>query len=222
LESHAHADHISGAQPLKKLFPSAKTGIGEKITEVQKTFQAVFALKDLKTDGSQFDTLWKDREVFEAGSLKIQVLFTPGHTPSCASYLIGDNIFTGDALFMPDSGTGRCDFPKGSADQLFTSISEVLYSLPESTKVFVGHDYQPNGRKLKYQSTIAEEKVSNIHIKAQTTRSEYVSFRTQRDSTLSAPRLLLPSIQVNIDGGRVPPPRENGKSYLKIPISIKS
>lgn len=221
LETHAHADHVSGAQLLKLNFPQAKTGIGEGIIEVQKVFQPVFDLKDLKTDGSQFDKLFKDNEVINLGSLQFKVLFTPGHTPACASYLIEDAIFTGDALFMPDTGTGRCDFPKGSADALYTSISERLYTLPDKTRVFTGHDYQAGGREVKCESTIAEEKTSNIHIKGKTTREEYVNFRTGRDKTLSAPKLLLPSIQVNIDGGRFPEARANGKSYLNIPISVK-
>lgn len=221
IETHAHADHVSGAQLLRNKFPQAKIGMGERITEVQKVFKPIFDLKDLKTDGSQFDRLFKDDEVITAGSLQFKVLFTPGHTPACCSFLIEDAVFTGDALFMPDTGTGRCDFPKGSADMLYTSISERIYSLPDKTRVFTGHDYQANGREVKYESTIAEEKASNIHIKGKTTREEYVNFRTQRDKTLSAPKLLLPSIQLNIDGGRFPQARSDGKSYLNIPISIK-
>jgi len=222
LETHAHADHISGAQLLKKYFPQAKTGIAEGITEVQKVFQPIFNLKSLKTDGSQFDKLFKENEIGHAGSFSFKVLFTPGHTPACASYLIEDAVFSGDALFMPDVGTGRCDFPQGSADTLYTSVSEKLYTLPEKTRVFTGHDYPNGGREVKYESTIAEEKATNIHIKGKTTREEYVSFRTNRDKTLSAPKLLLPSIQVNIDGGRFPESQSNGKSYLSIPISIKA
>lgn len=221
LESHAHADHVSGAQLLKQQFPKAKTAIGERITEVQKVFKDIFDLPNLKTDGSQFDYLFKDEEIVKAGSLEFKVLFTPGHTPACCCYLFEGIVFTGDALFMPDTGTGRCDFPKGSADTLYTSITSKLYSLPENTKVFTGHDYQAGGRELKFQSTIGEEKENNIQIKAKTSREEYVSFRTQRDATLTAPKLLLPSIQINADGGNLPTPHANGKSYLSIPISIK-
>lgn len=221
LETHAHADHVSGAQLLKDNFPQAETGMGERIIEVQKFFQPIFDLKYLKTDGSQFDRLFKDSEIMKCGSLEFKVIFTPGHTPACCSYLIEDAVFTGDALFMPDTGTGRCDFPKGSADMLYTSVFERLYSLPDKTRVFTGHDYQTGGREVKYESTISEEKASNIHIKGKTTREEYVTFRTNRDKTLSAPKLLLPSIQVNIDGGRFPQARADGKSYLNIPISVK-
>lgn len=222
LETHAHADHISGAQLLKKYFPQAKTGVGERITDVQKVFKPIFNLQSLKTDGSQFDKLFKENEIGHAGSISFKVLFTPGHTPACASYVIEDAVFTGDALFMPDVGTGRCDFPQGSADTLYSSVSEKLYTLPEKTRVFTGHDYPNGGREVKYESTIAEEKATNIHIKEKTTREEYVSFRTNRDKTLSAPKLLLPSIQVNIDGGRFPEAHSNGKSYLSIPITIRA
>jgi glyoxylase-like metal-dependent hydrolase (beta-lactamase superfamily II) len=218
LETHAHADHITGAQPLKKLFPSAKIGIGARIVEVQKVFKKVFNFNDqFPVDGTQFDVLLQDGSETTAGSLTFKTIFTPGHTPACASYLIGDALFTGDAMFMPDSGTGRCDFPAGSADVLFESIQK-LYKLPDSTCVFTCHDYQPNGRPMRFQSTIGEEKQSNIQLKASTTKAEYVAFRTTRDRTLSAPRLLLPSIQVNIDGGKLPPPESNGTSYLKMPL----
>lgn len=218
LETHAHADHLTGAQPLKKNFPQAKVAMGARIVDVQKAFKTVFNLGEHFTaDGRQFDVLLNDGSETKAGSLTIKTIFTPGHTPACASYLIGDAVFTGDALFMPDSGTGRCDFPAGSAELLFESIQK-LYQLPDSTRVFTGHDYQPNGRPLRYESTIGEEKKSNIQLKDITTKEEFVAFRTARDKTLSAPRLLLPSIQVNIDAGRLPAPESNGKSYLKTPL----
>lgn len=218
LETHAHADHITGAQPLKKLFPSAKVAMGQRITEVQKVFKGVFNFGDhFAVDGRQFDLLLADGSETKAGALTIKTIFTPGHTPACASYLIGDALFTGDALFMPDSGTGRCDFPAGSADALFESI-QTLYRLPDSIRVFTGHDYQPNGRPLKFESTIGEQKSSNIQIKSTTSKTDYVTFRNGRDKTLSAPRLLLPSIQVNADGGHLPAPESNGSSYLKMPI----
>lgn len=220
LETHAHADHLSGSQIIKREFPDAKITIGEKITKVQEVFKGVFDLPvDFKTDGSQFDKLLKDGEEFQAGSIKIKTLFTPGHTPACASYYIDGNIFVGDALFMPDYGTGRCDFPAGSAEDLYKSVHGRLYSLPDSTKVYTGHDYMPNGRSLKFMATIAEEKKDNIQLKEQTSAEEFVQFRKERDRTLAAPKLLLPSVQVNIDAGHLPAFSTNGKRYLRIPIS---
>lgn len=219
LETHAHADHLSGSQILKRAFPNAKIGIGERIKEVQSVFKGVFNLPDqFPTDGSQFDELFKDGQKFKAGSLEIGVLFTPGHTPACSSYLIGDAVFTGDALFMPDYGTGRCDFPAGSAETLYNSVHEKLYSLPEKTRVYVGHDYLPNGRALEFTSTIADEKKKNIHLRMDTTRDEFVNFRQSRDKTLAAPKLLLPSVQINIAAGQLPAPEDNGQRYIKIPI----
>lgn len=220
LETHAHADHLSGSQIIKKDFPKAQIAIGEKITKVQEVFKKVFDLpEDFKTDGSQFDRLLKDNEEFYAGSIKIKTLFTPGHTPACASYYIDGNVFVGDALFMPDYGTGRCDFPAGSAADLYHSVHGRLYGLPDNTKVYTGHDYLPNGRPLKFAATIAEEKTENIHLKAQTSLEDFVYFRTERDRTLAAPKLLLPSVQVNIDAGHLPEPSKNGKRYLRIPVS---
>lgn len=219
LETHAHADHLSGSQIIKKQFPDAKIAIGENIKKVQEVFKNIFDLsEDFKTDGSQFDQLLKDGEEFAAGSIKIKTIFTPGHTPACASYLIDSNVFVGDALFMPDYGTGRCDFPAGSAVDLYHSIHNRLYELPEDTKVYTGHDYLPNGRPLKFMATIAEEKKENIQLKAHTSLEEFVQFRTERDRTLAAPKLLLPSVQVNIDAGHLPKPAKNGTRYLRIPI----
>lgn len=220
LETHAHADHLSGSQIIKKDFPNAQIAIGEKITKVQEIFKGVFGLpEDFKTDGSQFDRLLKDGEEFSAGSIQIKTLFTPGHTPACASYYIDGNVFVGDALFMPDYGTGRCDFPAGSAVELYRSVHGRIYELPEDTKVYTGHDYMPNGRPLKFMATIAEEKKENIQLKSNTSLDEFVRFRTERDGTLAAPKLLLPSVQVNIDAGHLPGPAANGKRYLRIPIS---
>lgn len=220
LETHAHADHLSGSQLIKKEFPNAQIAIGEKITQVQDVFKNIFGLpEDFRTDGSQFDRLLKDGENLQAGSIKIATIFTPGHTPACASYVIDDNVFVGDALFMPDSGTGRCDFPAGSSKNLYHSIHDRLYKLPDNTKVFTGHDYLPNGRPLKFMASIAEEKKDNIQLKASTSLDEFVRFRTERDRTLSAPKLLLPSVQVNINAGHLPEPEKNGKRYLRIPIS---
>lgn len=220
LETHAHADHLSGSQIIKKVFPKAVIAIGEKITQVQEIFKGVFGLPDdFKTDGSQFDRLLKNHETLSAGSIKIKTIFTPGHTPACASYLIEDHVFVGDALFMPDYGTGRCDFPAGSATELYHSVHDKIYELPENTKVYTGHDYLPNGRSLKFMSTVAEEKKENIQLKEKTSLEEFVKFRTERDRTLAAPKLLLPSVQVNIDAGHLPEPAPNGKRYLRIPIS---
>lgn len=222
LETHAHADHLSSSQILKQLFPHAVLGIGEKITVVQDVFKGHFNIDYLKTDGSQFDRLFKDFEEVQFGSLKMKAIPTPGHTPACMSYLFGDAVFTGDALFMPDYGTGRCDFPKGSAKNLYHSVSKNLFSLPDETRVFVGHDYSPNGREMKFETTIGESKKSNIQLKSQTTEAEFVAFREARDKTLKAPRLLLPSIQVNADGGHLPPRENNEVSYLKLPLNVKT
>lgn len=219
LETHAHADHVTGSQVLKKLIPGSKVGIGAKITDVQQVFKNVFNLNpEFPTDGSQFDVLLNESEELLAGSLKIKTIYTPGHTPACASFLIGDALFTGDALFMPDYGTGRCDFPAGSASDLYTSVHDKLYKLSDETRVFVGHDYLPNGRNVAFETTIGESKKQNIQLKAETSREEFVEFRTTRDKKLAAPRLLLPSVQINIDAGNLPPTENNGSRYLKIPI----
>lgn len=219
LETHAHADHISSSQVLKRHYPKAKLGIGARIQEVQAQFKSLYNLpENFPTDGRQFDLLFSDKESIEAGSLKIKSLYTPGHTPACVSYLIEDALFTGDCLFMPDSGTGRCDFPGGSAEELYHSIQDRIYQLPEETKIFVGHDYQPNGRALSYQSSVSEQKRQNIHIRADTSKEDFVQFRTNRDKKLSPPKLLWPSIQININGGQLFPPEQNERQYLKIPI----
>lgn len=222
LETHAHADHLSGSQPLKKRYPQAKLAIGARIAEVQKIFKPIFDLPDtFPTDGRQFDRLLEEGETFSAGKVPIEVRYTPGHTPACCSYIIDDAVFTGDALFMPDYGVGRCDFPAGNAEILYESVTKQLYSLPDATRVFTAHDYLPNGRALRFESTIGEEKRSNIHINAETPKEAFVKFRTERDKTLAAPRLLLPSVQVNIDAGNLPPEHANGRRYLSIPISSK-
>jgi glyoxylase-like metal-dependent hydrolase (beta-lactamase superfamily II) len=223
LETHAHADHLSGAQELKKRFPKIVIAVGARITDVQSVFKKIYNLPDhFIPNGAQFDRLLKDGETFSAGSIKIEVIYTPGHTPACVSYLIGDALFTGDAIFMPDTGTGRCDFPSGSSEMLYQSIAGKLFKLPDSTRVFVGHDYKANGtREAKWETTIGEEKALNIQLKASTSKDEYRKMRDARDANLAAPRLLLPSIQVNIGGGRLPEPEANGTSYLKIPIRNK-
>ena len=219
LETHAHADHVSGSQVLKQRLPEAKVGIGAKISDVQEVFKNVFNLSpEFKTDGSQFDLLLEEGKVLQAGTLQVDTIYTPGHTPACATYVIGDAVFTGDALFMPDSGTGRCDFPAGSSEQLYHSVHEKVYALPETHRVFVGHDYQPNGRELRFETTIGEQKKQNVQLKAETSKEEFVEFRNKRDKSLAAPRLLLPSVQVNIDAGQLPEPEANGSRYLKIPV----
>lgn len=226
LETHAHADHLSASVFLKEKLGGAKVAIGKNITLVQDVFSKLFNLP-VATDGSQFDVLFEDGQVVEAGSLSFKVIFTPGHTPACTSlYFAGDKpengaVFTGDAIFMPDYGTGRCDFPKGCAEDLYNSITNKLYTLDDETKVYVGHDYQPGGRELLYQSTIGAEKKENIRLKGDTSKEDFVKFRRERDATLNAPRLLLPSIQVNIAAGHFPEQEENGMSYLKTPLREK-
>ncbi len=220
LETHAHADHLSGSQHLKRLL-GARVAIGERITEVQATFQPIFDLPDgFALDGSQFDRLLRHGETLHAGALAIEVIATPGHTPACVSYLIGDAVFTGDVLFVEDSGTGRCDFPRGDAEALFHSVHDRLYALPGETRVFVGHDYQPNGRALAFETTIERERQHNIQLTLATTAAEFVAFRTARDRTLGAPKLLLPSIQVNVDAGRLPPADSRGRRFLRLPVNL--
>ncbi|MBT4760777.1 MAG: MBL fold metallo-hydrolase [Bdellovibrionaceae bacterium] len=220
IETHAHADHISGAPYVKEKFPQAKTMIHENIKSVQEVFKGVLNIGSLKTDGSQFDHLTKDNELIEAGSLKIKTIATPGHTPACACFLINDEaLFSGDAIFMPDYGTGRCDFPKGSATDLYNSVMNKLYMLPDHLKYYTGHDYQPGGRELMYQSTIGASKANNVRLTAETTEAEFVAAREKRDAELDVPKLLLPSIQLNINAGLFPEPEDNGTMYLKLPFT---
>ncbi len=218
LETHAHADHLTGAQVLKARY-GAPIVIGRDIRAVQEVFAPVFDL-DVPTDGSQFDHLLEDGERYKAGSVEVVAIHTPGHTPACLSYRVGDAVFTGDALFMPDYGVGRCDFPAGNAEKLYESVHDKLYALPDDTRVFVGHDYQPGGRPVAWETTIGASKAGNVQLRASTTREEFVKFRTARDATLSAPRLLYPSVQVNIDAGRLPAPRANGRRYLVTPLKL--
>lgn len=193
LETHAHADHLTGSQELKKLYPTAMVCIGKRITEIRVNFGV---------SGEGFEHLFSDFEEKSFGSIKVKAIPTPGHTPCCMNYLIGENLFTGDSLFMPDFGTGRCDFPGGSAETLFHSITKNLYTLPESTNVFVGHDYCPDGRELAFQTTIGESKKSNKHVKSTTSESEFVKFRSERDKTLQAPKDLEKNIRFNINAGK--------------------
>jgi glyoxylase-like metal-dependent hydrolase (beta-lactamase superfamily II) len=218
LETHAHADHLSGSRYLTNKL-GAKLAIGARIREVQAVFKAIFD-GSFATDGSQFDELLSDGQTLEAGSLRIAAIATPGHTPACMSYRVGDAVFTGDALFMEDYGVGRCDFPGGSADDLYTSVHDKLYALPPATRVFVGHDYQPHGREMRWETTIARSAEQNVQLRAPTTREAFVAARRARDATLSAPRLLFPSVQVNVNGGRLPPPHANGRRYLVVPVNL--
>lgn len=220
LETHAHADHLSGSQVLKHRF-GAPVAIGETITKVQETFKPVFLLgNDFATDGSQFDKLLKDGEKWKVGSLTVEAIATPGHTPACMTYKIEDAIFTGDALFMHDYGTGRTDFPKGSARDLYRSVHERLYSLPDDTRVFVGHDYQPGQRELRYETTIGKSKRCNPQLRAETTEKEFVEFRSSRDSELPAPRLIFQSVQVNVNAGHLPRAQSNGVRYINLPLNL--
>jgi len=220
LETHAHADHLSGSQYLKSHF-GAQVAIGARITEVQDTFKTLFDLpQDFPTDGSQFDRRLVDGELLQAGTLAIRVIATPGHTPACVSYHIKDALFTGDALFIEDYGVGRCDFPRGSASDLYRSVHARLYALPDATRVFVGHDYQPGGRPMRFETTIGRSKAENVQLKQSTSEESFVRFRKERDATLAAPKLLFPSVQVNVNAGRLPRPHANGRRYLSIPINL--
>lgn len=220
LETHAHADHLSAA-PYIKAKTGARIGIGEHIRDVQRIFRPMFAADDVKTDGSDFDQLFADGERFTIGSLEVEVLYTPGHTPADVSYRVGDAIFVGDTLFMPDFGTARADFPGGDARQLYHSIHRIL-ALPPETRIFTCHDYKAPGRdSFAWESTVAQQRASNPHVREGISEDEFVAMREARDSELAVPKLLLPAIQVNIRGGRFPPAEANGVSYLMIPVKTK-
>ncbi|MGB7183890.1 MAG: MBL fold metallo-hydrolase [Burkholderiaceae bacterium] len=221
LETHVHADHLSAAPYLKSCL-GGQIGIGSNIVLVQQVFGDLFnAESSFLRDGSQFDRRFEDNDKFHIGKLEFSVIHTPGHTPACATYVFSDAkqsvAFVGDTLFMPDYGTARCDFPGGDARTLYRSISRIL-SLPASTLIYVCHDYQPGGRDMQYQTTVAEQREHNIHVHDGVTEDEFVAMREKRDATLSAPRLILPSVQVNMRAGRLPEPESNGTRYLKIPI----
>ncbi len=221
LETHAHADHLSGA-PFVKAKTGANIGIGEHIKDVQRIFRPIFNATDLKTDGSDFDHLFADGERFNIGELVAEVIYTPGHTPADITYKIGDAAFVGDTLFMPDYGTARADFPGGDAHQLYWSIRRLL-SLPPPTRLFMCHDYKAPGRDdYAWETTVGEERASNVHVKEGISEDAFVAMRTARDATLAAPRLLLPSIQINIRAGRFPPAAANGVHYLAIPVKFKN
>jgi glyoxylase-like metal-dependent hydrolase (beta-lactamase superfamily II) len=221
LETHAHADHLSGA-PYIKLRTGAKVAIGEHIRDVQRIFRPVFNAMDVSGDGSEFDHLFKDGERFLIGTLEAEVIYTPGHTPACVSYRIGDAVFVGDTLFMPDYGTARADFPGGDARTLYRSIRRIL-SLPPETRLFMCHDYKAPGRAdYAWETTVAEERARNVHVHDGVTEDEFVAMREARDRTLATPLLLLPSIQVNIRAGRLPPAESNGVRYLKVPVELSA
>jgi glyoxylase-like metal-dependent hydrolase (beta-lactamase superfamily II) len=219
LETHAHADHVTAAPYLKEKLGGV-TAIGDHIQQVQKVFQGVFNLESsFKTDGSQFGHLLKEDEEFKIGELTAKTLFVPGHTPACVAYQIGDAVFVGDTMFMPDVGTARCDFPGGDAKVLYKSVRKLL-SLPNETRLFMCHDYPPNDRAIKFETTVAEQREKNIHVHDGVSEAEFVAMRSKRDATLEMPVLILPSVQVNIRAGEMPPKEANGVAYLKIPMNL--
>jgi len=221
LETHAHADHLSGA-PYIKLKTGAKICIGEHIRDVQRIFRPVFNATDVSGEGSEFDHLFKDGEAFKIGNLKAEVIYTPGHTPACVSYKIEDAVFVGDTMFMPDFGTARADFPGGDAHALYRSIQRIL-SLPKEMRLFMCHDYKAPGRdRYAWETTVGEERAHNVHVHEGVSEEDFVKMRQSRDATLAAPLLLLPSIQVNIRAGKFPPAEANGVRYLKVPVKLAS
>ncbi|WP_322060704.1 MBL fold metallo-hydrolase [Paraburkholderia sp. J63] len=223
LETHVHADHLSAAPYLKERL-GGQVAIGNQVTRVQNVFGKLFnAGPGFRTDGSQFDRLFADGDVFALGELSVRVMHTPGHTPACVTYVVDDGAqqaaFVGDTLFMPDYGTARCDFPGGDATTLFRSIRRVLSLAPE-TRLFMCHDYQPGGRAVKFESTVAEEREANVHVHDGIDEASFIAMRTARDATLDMPVLILPSVQVNMRAGHLPEPESNGVSYIKIPINV--
>lgn len=219
LESHVHADHLSAAPYIQKEV-GGKIGIGSHITDVQETFGKIFNEgTEFQRDGSQFDKLFVEGDTFHIGQLRGDVLHTPGHTPACMTYLIGDAAFVGDTLFMPDFGTARCDFPGGSSENLFSSIQKIL-SLPDATRIFVGHDYKAPGREhYAWETTVGEQKKKNIHIKSGKSKEDFVKLRDERDAKLAMPKLIVPSLQINMRAGNMPEPDEQGDVFLKVPIN---
>ncbi|WP_428926884.1 MBL fold metallo-hydrolase [Marinibacterium sp. SX1] len=218
IETHVHADHLSAA-PYIQARLGGKLGIGRQITTVQDTFGKVFNEgTEFQRDGSQFDRLFDDGDTYMVGEMECRAIHTPGHTPACMTHVMGDAAFVGDTLFMPDGGSARADFPGGDAGQLYDSIQKVL-ALPDQTRLFMCHDYGPGGREIQWETTVAEEKAHNIHVGRGKTREEFVRFRTERDAQLDMPRLIIPSLQVNMRGGDLPPADEDGKRFLKVPIN---
>ena len=217
IETHVHADHLSAAPYIQRQL-GGKIGIGRNITVVQDTFGKIFNEgTEFQRDGSQFDRLFDDCDTYDVGGMTCLALHTPGHTPACMTHVMGDAAFVGDTLFMPDGGSARADFPGGDAGQLYDSIQRVL-SLPGGMRLFMCHDYGPNGRDIRWETTVAEEKAHNIHVSGKT-REDFVALRTARDATLSMPKLIIPSLQINMRGGDLPPADEDGKRYLKVPIN---
>ena len=220
IETHAHADHLSAAPYIQQRL-GGKLGIGEHIVTVQETFGKVFNEgTEFRRDGSQFDRLFKDGDTYEIGGMTAFVMHTPGHTPACTTHVIGDAAFVGDTLFMPDGGTARADFPGGDAHVLFRSIRKVLETLPAQTRLFMCHDYAPNGREIRWETTVGEERKHNIHVRDGVSEDEFVALRESRDKTLSMPRLIVPSLQVNIRAGHLPEPDARGKVFLKVPVNV--
>jgi len=218
LETHAHADHLSAATTLKERL-GGKIAIGEHITRVQEVFKEIFNLEpQFRTDGSQFDRLLVDEEEIQIGELTAKVLYVPGHTPACVAYQIGDAVFVGDTMFMPDVGTARCDFPGGDAKTLYASVRKLL-RLPPQTRLFMCHDYPPNHRKVAFESTVSAQRERNIHVHDGVSEAEFMAMRSQRDATLEMPVLILPAVQINIRAGEMPPKESNGIAYLKIPLN---
>lgn len=219
LETHAHADHLSAADYIRRE-TGASVGIGARIAEVQSRFRVMFGAPEAETESAVFDKLFDDGEIFSIGEMSVSVMHTPGHTPACVTYVVGDAAFVGDTLFMPDYGTARADFPGGDAAALYRSIRRIL-SLPPQTRIFVGHDYLPAGRsKPAWETTVAAERRENIHAHDGVSEEEFVKLRTARDRTLAAPKLILPSLQVNIRGGALPKPAEDGRVYLRTPVTV--
>lgn len=219
LETHVHADHITGAQVLKKAYPQAKTMIGAQVVTVQKTFAKLLNLPEISLTGAEFDILVNHNDEFHIGQLHMKAIHSPGHTPACTVFVIGDAVFTGDTIFMPDFGTARCDFPGGSAELLYDSIQRI-FDLPESHRVFVGHDYGTDARKVAWETTIHAEKFHNKQANHRVTKEEFVAWRKGRDSKLSLPKLIMQSLQVNLRNGLFPAPESNGQVYFKLPINL--
>lgn len=218
IETHVHADHLSAAPYIQRQL-GGKIGIGRNITVVQDTFGKIFNEgTEFQRDGSQFDRLFEDGDTYKIGGMTCTAMHTPGHTPACMTHVMGDAAFVGDTLFMPDGGSARADFPGGDAGQLYDSIQKVL-SLPGETRLFMCHDYGPNGREIRWETTVADEKAHNIHVGQGKTRDEFIAMRTARDKTLAMPKLIIPSLQVNMRGGDLPPADEDGKRFLKVPIN---
>lgn len=219
IETHAHADHLSAAPYIQEKL-GGKIGIGEHITVVQDVFGKVFNEgTDFQRDGSQFDRLFKDADTYQIGGLAAVVLHTPGHTPACTTHVIGDAAFVGDTLFMPDGGSARADFPGGNARVLYRSMRRILETMPGNTRLFMCHDYGPNGREIRWETTVTEERAHNIHVRDGISEDEFVAMRESRDKTLGMPRLIIPSLQVNIRAGHLPEPDNTGKRFLKVPVN---